>query len=274
MIHINEQQVSLSGEHSIAELAEKFKPDSDIFIVNGYPADRLTTVSDGDRCVFIKKGETPAPEEFQAMLTARHTPGIQEKIRKARVAVLGLGGLGSAVAAALAKIGIGKMLLSDYDVVEPSNLNRQQYFTDQIGMLKTRALRENLLRMNPFLTLELIEEELTENSLPSFFHDVDVLVECFDSSQMKAATLRSVLTRMTKVSYIGSSGMAGYASNNSIVTKMLQPGIYMVGDDISEARPGQGLMAPRVGIAAHHQANQVLRLIVGEEERRRDEHTA
>ncbi len=272
MLQVNEQTVPFIKKLSIEDLAKAYKPNADLFILNGFPVSAKTVVQDGDNCVLIRKGAPPAAGEFTALLTARHTPGVHKKIQKVTVAILGLGGLGSAVAGALAKIGIGKMLLSDYDIVEPSNLNRQHYFIDQIGLLKTRALQENLLRMNPLLSLELIEEQLTEKSLPSFFENVDVLVECFDDPEMKAATLRSVLSQMKNVSYIGSSGMAGYADNNTIRTRMLQPGIYIVGDEVSEAGPGQGLMAPRVGIAAHHQANQVLRIILGEEEKRKDEY--
>ena len=271
MLTVNEQQIPYSGEQTIGELAALHKPRADLFILNGYPVSSTKTVQDGDTCVLIVKGETPTPEEMTILLSARHTPGIQEKIRHATIAVLGLGGLGSAVAGAMAKIGIGKMLLSDYDVVEPSNLNRQHYFVDQIGMLKTRALKDNLLRMNPSLTLELFENQLTEHDIPIFFRDVDVLVECFDDPAMKAATLRCILseTTMKHVAYVGSSGMAGFGDSNTIRTRKIRPGIYICGDETSAARPGQGLMAPRVGIAAHHQANQVLRLILQEDEGRK-----
>lgn len=264
MLLVNEQPVPFhqGSDLTIGEIAARHKPGADIFILNGYPVPAGTLVDDGDSCTLIRTGEIPTPEEMNILLTARHTPGIQDKIRKSCVAVLGLGGLGSTVAGAMAKIGIGKMLVSDYDRVEPSNLNRQHYFIDQIGMMKTRALKENLLRMNPSLSLQLIEERLTEPDLPGLFRHVDVLIECFDDPAMKAATLRSVLTQMPKVAYIGSSGMAGYGENNRIVTRMIRPGIYIVGDEESAAQPGQGLMAPRVGIAAHHQANQALRLLL------------
>ncbi len=264
MLLINEHPVSLHNDEelTIGGLAALHKPGADIFILNGHPVSPDTRVRDGDSCTLIRRGEIPTPEEMDSLLTARHTPGIQHKIKQATIAILGLGGLGSAVAGAMAKIGIGKMLVSDYDVVEPSNLNRQHYFVDQIGMRKTSALRDNLLRMNPSLSLQLIEEKLTESDLPDLFRHVDVLIECFDDPVMKAATLRSVLTEMETVAYVGSSGMAGYGESNRIVTKMIRPGIYIVGDENSAARPGQGLMAPRVGIAAHHQANQALRLLL------------
>jgi sulfur carrier protein ThiS adenylyltransferase len=268
MISVNEQFFPFVSGQTIGDISAILKPGADIFILNGFPVASDTLVCDGDCCSLIQKGIAPSPEERDALLSARHTPGIHKKIRCATIAILGLGGLGSAVAGAMAKIGIGKMLLSDYDVVEPSNLNRQHYFVDQIGMLKTRALQENLLRMNPSVSLELIEEQLTESRLPHLFGNVDVLIECFDDPVMKAATLRSVLTDMKGVAYVGSSGMAGFGTNNTIHTKTLRPGIYVVGDETSAAAPGMGLMAPRVGIAAHHQANQTLRILLGEEKGR------
>lgn len=263
MLSVNEQTFTFRPGMTIGDVAFINKPTADLFILNGFPVSADTKVQDGDTCTLIQKGVRPSSVEINTLLAARHTPGIQIKIKHATIAILGLGGLGSAVAGAMAKIGIGKMLLSDYDVVEPSNLNRQHYFIDQIGMLKTDALKDNILRMNPSLSLELIKERLTESMLPGLFSDVDVLIECFDDPAMKAATLRSVLTEMKNVTYIGSSGIAGFGNNNKIRTRMERPGIYIVGDETSEARPGMGLMAPRVGIAAHHQANQALRIILG-----------
>ena len=264
MLTVNEHTVPFHDNQSIAKLAQSHKPDADLFILNGFPATPDTEIQDGDKLSLICKGQTPSAEELDSLLSARHTPGIQKQIKRASIAILGLGGLGSAVAGALAKIGIGKMLLSDYDVVEPSNLNRQHYFVDQIGMPKTKALRDNLLRMNPAISLELIDKQLTETDIPEFFSNVDILIECFDDAVMKASALRAVMNTMPDVAYIGSSGMAGFGENNSIVTKEIRPGMYVVGDAVSEAKPGCGLMAPRVGIAAHHQANQALRIILGD----------
>lgn len=265
MLFVNEHAVPFPRDRTltIGELASLHKPGADIFIRNGHPVDPETLLEDGDHCSLIRRGEIPPPDELEFLLASRHTPGIHARIKKGCIGILGLGGLGSTVAGAMAKIGIGKMLISDYDRVEPSNLNRQHYFIDQIGMMKTRALKDNLLRMNPSLSLQLIEKRLREADLADLFGQVDVLVECFDDPAMKAATLRSVLTQMPGVAYVGSSGMAGYGENNQIRTRMVRPGIYIVGDETSAAQPGQGLMAPRVGIAAHHQANQALRLLLG-----------
>ena len=104
---------------------------------------------EGDRVVFIRRGEVPSADELEGLMVSRHTPGVHAKVKAATVGIAGLGGLGSAIAVALARTGVGCLVLADFDVVEPSNLNRQQYFVDQIGMYKTEALAENLARINP-----------------------------------------------------------------------------------------------------------------------------
>jgi len=264
MLRVNERPFPFQDGLTLADLAREIKPGADVFIVNGYPAAAGDTVRDGDACWLIRKGEHPGPDEMERLLYARHTPGVQEKIKNSAVGVMGLGGLGSVVAVALARVGVGRLLLADFDVVEPSNLNRQQYFIDQVGEKKTQALRRNLARVNPYLTVEVFDGELNAGNIPLVFHGVDVLAECFDGARTKAMALQTVLTSMPGVGYVGSSGMAGHGDNNLIVTRKVRPGVYIVGDGEAEARPGHGLMAPRVGIAAHHQANQVLRILLGE----------
>lgn len=200
---------------------------------------------------------------LEEVLSQRHGAEIQGRIGKSTVGIMGLGGLGSAVAVALTRIGIGKLLLADYDVVELSNLNRQYYFLDQVGLPKTVALLDTLRRINPYVSFETINKRLTEEAIPGHFKDVDVLVECFDDPVMKPAALRAAMTELKNVGYVGASGMAGFGENNKIKTKLLYPHVYLAGDDESEVAENQGLMAPRVGICAHHQANQVLRILLG-----------
>ena len=265
MLCVNEKILPYREGIRIFDLVAACKPGADLFILNGYPVSAETVLADGDICCLIRRGETPTAEEMQSMLVARHTPGVHELVKQAHVGIMGLGGLGSAVAGALARIGIGKLILADYDVVEPSNLNRQQYFISQIGMLKTEALKENLLQMNPYLSVETVNSRLTEESIPKIFREVDVLTECFDDPVMKAAALRTALISMPKAGYVGASGLAGYGDNNVIKTRKIHDHVYIIGDGTSAAGPGQGLMAPRVGIAAHHQANQILRILLGKD---------
>ncbi|MEN8143028.1 MAG: sulfur carrier protein ThiS adenylyltransferase ThiF [Thermodesulfobacteriota bacterium] len=264
MLLVNESPYEFTKDITPSDLAAKIKPEADLFIVNGFPSEATAVLEDGDSCWLIRKGEKPAADEMQRLLYARHTPGVHDKIKDAAVGVMGLGGLGSLVAIALARIGVGRLLLVDFDVVEPSNLNRQQYFVDQVGEKKTAALKENLSRINPYLVIETVDAVLTEESIPEVFGAVDVLAECFDGAEMKAAALRCALTALKGKGFVGASGVAGFEDNNTVCTRKIRDGVYVVGDGETAARPGQGLMAPRVGIAAHHQANQILRLLLGE----------
>jgi len=262
-IRVNELPLPLEGSATVGEVAARIRPDADIFIVNGYPVPPDTRLAAGDECWLIRRGEVPDADEMRRLLYARHTPGVQARIAAATVGIMGLGGLGSAVAVALARIGVGRLLLADYDVVEPSNLNRQHYFIDQVGLPKTEALAANLARINPYVAVETFCVELDADSMSEIFAGVDVLAECFDSAAMKALALRTVRTRMRGLAYVTASGMAGYGPNDTLRTRRLADRIYVVGDETTAARPGEGLMAPRVGIVAHMQANQVLRLLLG-----------
>ncbi len=202
-------------------------------------------------------------DDWDKALVARHGSKVHEVLAASVVGVMGLGGLGSAVVMALARIGIGRIIVADYDRVELTNLNRQHYFADQVGLLKADAILANIRRVNPFLVVEAIREKLTEDSIPSFFEGVDVLLECFDDPVMKASALRAVRTSLRSIPYVAASGMAGCGDNNLIRTRLLSSQIYLVGDEESAIGPGVGLMAPRVGIAAHHQANQAVRILLG-----------
>ncbi|NTV14282.1 MAG: sulfur carrier protein ThiS adenylyltransferase ThiF [Desulfobulbaceae bacterium] len=262
MILVNEQPYQYMAGLTVSSLATNVKPNADIFIVNGFPVSGKTILHDHDSCWLIRRGEMPDAQEMERLLYARHTPGVHDRIKSSSVGIMGLGGLGSMVAFALARIGIGHLLLVDFDVVDPSNLNRQNYFIDQVGIKKTAALRNNLERVNPYLKIDTIDTVLTEQSIPTIFKNVDVLAECFDSAEMKAAAMRCALTALKGTPFVGASGLAGYGDNNLIITSKIREGVYLVGDRETAARPGEGLMAPRVGIAAHHQANQILRLLL------------
>lgn len=265
MLWVNERPRPFSKGMRLANLIASEKPEADLLIVNGFPVVPDTVLRDGDHCWLIRRGEIPTSDEIDFLLHARHTPGVHDRVKQATVAIMGIGGLGSAVAVALARIGIGRMLLADFDLVEPTNLNRQHYFIDQIGMAKTEALRETLVRINPHLVIDVINQRLNAASIATLFAEVDVLVECFDDAAMKADALRVALTDLEGVGYVGASGVAGFGDNNDIRTRRIGEQVYLVGDGESAAAPGQGLMAPRVGIAAHQQANQVLRILLGED---------
>ena len=265
-IKVNEKEVRIPPGTRILKLKEQFKPSSDLIIYNGFPITEDRAVSNGDEIVLITRGEIPPPGELECLMLARHTPGVHGKIKSSVVGIAGLGGLGSPVAIALARIGIGTLILADFDVVEPSNLNRQQYFCHQIGIPKVEALRETLLKINPYVRILIHHERLDPTNVERIFRDARVIVEAFDRADQKAMLINVVSEKLPKAYIVAASGVAGYGDNNEIKTVRFSRRIYIVGDQKTPAQPGTGLMAPRVGIAAHHQANTVLRILLGEEE--------
>ncbi|HQB38718.1 MAG TPA: sulfur carrier protein ThiS adenylyltransferase ThiF [Deltaproteobacteria bacterium] len=265
-ITLNEKPCTVENISTIGDLADRFKPGADVLILNGFPVPAHTPFSAGDSVFLIKRGEIPFQEELEALMVARHTPGVHARLKAATVGIAGAGGLGSAIAVALARIGVGKLVVADFDVVEPSNLNRQQYFIDQIGMLKVDALAENLKRINPYVKMVTVPGLLTPVNIPEIFSGCSIVVEALDRADMKAMLVDTVLEQMPKATVVAASGLAGYGPNNEIITRKVSRRLYLSGDGTSAARPGSGLMAPRVAIAAGHQANQVVRIILGEED--------
>jgi sulfur carrier protein ThiS adenylyltransferase len=260
-IRLNERSHEIDEGTMLFALRDAVKPSADVVILNGAAMTEDAPLNEGDEVSLITRGETPSADELEALMAARHTPGVHEKLKSATVGIAGLGGLGSAIAVALARVGIGKLIIADFDVVEPSNLNRQQYFIDQIGLPKTEALVSNLRKINPYVQVEEHTVKLTPDNL-QLFDEVDVMIEALDRADQKAMLLQAFTSEKPDVPFIGASGMAGYASGETIGIKKMGKNIYIVGDLETGAQPGCGLMAPRVGIAASMQANLALRLIV------------
>jgi len=264
-IQLNEVPFGLAEETSLYQLRTQQKPDADILILNGFPATDDCLLKDEDQIIMIKRGEIPAASQLEALMMARHTPGVHSRIAQSTVGIAGAGGLGSNIAIALARVGVGQLVIADFDLVEPSNLNRQQYFIDQIGLPKVVALKENLKRINPYVKVKIYEGKIDPQNLRKVFTAVDVMVEAFDAPEQKAMLTTAHLQQSPDCPLVAASGMAGYASSNRIQTKKIRHNLYVVGDQATAAMPGQGLMAPRVSIAAGHQANAVLRLLLGEQ---------
>lgn len=262
-IWLNEQQIQINPGTTLLALRDKMKPEADVVILNGHAENSDPLLCAEDRIVLIRRGEQPSAEELESQLVARHSPGVHKKVRVATIGIAGVGGLGSPVAIALARSGVGRLIVADFDVVEPSNLNRQQFFIDQLGLPKVEALRQTLARINPYVTVITHRTRLTPGNIPEIFADVDVLVEAFDAADQKAMLVETFLSFFPDRPLIAASGLAGYGPSGAIRTRRVTDRLYLVGDETSAARPGEGLMAPRVGIAAHHQANAVLRLLLG-----------
>lgn len=207
----------------------------------------------------------PTRAEIQGCLEQRHTKAVQDRLSAAKVAVAGLGGLGSAVAIALARVGVGSLHLIDCDRVELSNLNRQQYGLNQLGRPKPEALRDEIRRFAPYCNIRTDFVRLTEENAPSLLAEDMYVCEAFDDPEEKAMLTDCVLAGLPGKYLVGASGMAGFGDSNQIVTKRITARYWICGDGVSAAGQSTGLMAPRVMICAAHQANMIVRLILGEE---------
>jgi len=263
-ILLNEQPYTIHRGATLGDLRRQAKPDADILILNGALADATCPLHDGDHVVLITRGQQPSPEELDALLTARHTPGVHAVMKRSCVGIAGLGGLGSTAAVALARMGVGRLILVDFDVVEPSNLNRQQYFVCQIGQPKALALAETLARINPCVHCESHVATITPENLPALFSTVNVLIEAFDRADQKAMLATYWQRLFPAVPLVMASGVAGIGPATTVSVHQCGRNLYVVGDMESAAQPGRGLMAPRVGIAAHIQATMAVRLLLGD----------
>ena len=196
-------------------------------------------------------------------LLKRNVKGISEKLKKAKVCILGLGGLGSNVATLLARSGIGYLKLVDFDIVEASNLNRQQYRISHIGMKKTEAIKTIIKEINPFVEIDTLDIKVDRENILSVVEDIEIVVEAFDKAETKAMAIEELLTNKNKI-VISASGMAGLGSANEVITRKIKENFYLIGDNYSDYEEYSGIMSTRVMLCAAHQANMVLRLILGE----------
>ena len=203
----------------------------------------------------------PTKEEWNKALVERHGEKLQTKFSSVTVAICGLGGLGSNVAISLARAGIGKLILIDFDRVDITNLHRQQYKANQLGMNKTDALRDNLLEIAPYVTLETHTICVKEENATHLLQGADIICEAFDDAECKAMLTNLVLEEMPDKYLVAASGMAGFGSANSIRTRKITSKFYLCGDEESDVQSEGSLVASRVMLCAAHQAHTVLRIL-------------
>ena len=204
----------------------------------------------------------PTKEAMKESWDGRFPMALYEKLQSSEVAIAGLGGLGSHIAVMLARSGIGKLHLVDFDKVDISNLNRQEYDIRHLGKLKTEALAERLLEINPYLTLCVDTVRVTPENVSSLFARQRIVCEAFDAAEQKAMLINTLLEQCPDTVVVSGNGMAGFGDANAIQTRKAGSRLYLCGDGRTDVQDGTGLMAARVGICAGHQANQVIRLIV------------
>lgn len=203
----------------------------------------------------------PSYEEIYRALEQRHGAELQKKLSAASVAVCGLGGLGSNIAICLARAGIGRLHIIDFDRVDITNINRQQYFLEQIGQYKTDALKNTLEKINPYCKIITDCVKLTRENIPHILSEDHIICEAFDKAENKAELVNCVLENMREKYVVAASGMAGTDSADKIRTTRVMKRFYVCGDFESDIADGMGLVSSRVMVCAAHQAHKVIQII-------------
>ncbi len=206
----------------------------------------------------------PTKEEWHKALCHRQGEELQKCFSSATVAICGLGGLGSNIAFSLARAGIGRLILIDFDRVDISNLHRQQYKASQIGRYKTEALLENLKEAAPYGEFDIHTVRITEDNALELLNGADIICEAFDSAEAKAMITNFVLEKMPDKYLVAASGMAGLGSANAIKTRRITSKFYLCGDEVSDVNDNTCLISSRVMLCAAHQAHAVLRILSGQ----------
>jgi sulfur carrier protein ThiS adenylyltransferase len=206
---------------------------------------------------------TPLPPSVAAAedLFSKRDPRVLAALRKGTVGIAGAGGLGSNIAVSLARAGVGRLIVADRDVIEASNLNRQQYFVSQIGRRKVTALKENLEAINPYSEYIVADIEITAANVVPVFGEADVMVEAFDGAEAKRMLIEAWLSQRPSRPIVAASGLAGYGGNRKLHSRRIGD-LYVCGDEESQCPEGVSPMAPRVAIVANLQANLVVALLV------------
>ncbi|MDD6207418.1 MAG: sulfur carrier protein ThiS adenylyltransferase ThiF [Clostridiales bacterium] len=190
----------------------------------------------------------------------------KERLGQAKVAIAGLGGLGSNIAFALVRSGVRNLHLVDFDRVDESNLNRQQYRMEHIGRYKTEALKEELEEIRGDLCITTDCVKVTPDNVAELFGTEEILCEAFDRAEQKAMLVETALSQLPEIKVVSGCGMAGFSTGNSIRTRKISSRFYLSGDETNGVESGLLLTAARVSICAGHEANMAIRLILGYDE--------
>lgn len=204
----------------------------------------------------------PDRSDVDRALSSRLTEEMYEAVRSSRIGIAGLGGLGSNIAAMLVRAGVSDLVIADHDIVDITNINRQNYYLEQIGTRKTDATEALLRGINPYITVTKHFTKLDPSNIRNIFEECDIVCEAFDIPSEKAMLINTLLEECPHIKIISGSGMAGYGRSNDITTKRIFQNLHMCGDGIDMEDSAGGLMSPRVNICAGHMANMVLTLLI------------
>ncbi|MDA3884170.1 MAG: sulfur carrier protein ThiS adenylyltransferase ThiF [Candidatus Delongbacteria bacterium] len=190
---------------------------------------------------------------------SKNVPGMTEVLSRSTVGIAGCGGLGSNAAVALVRAGIGSLVIADHDIVESSNLNRQYFFSDDVGKKKVKALEEKLLQINPQCSIKVVDKKLEKHDICHVFSKVDILIEAFDKAESKQWLIEEWSTVYPKRPIISGNGLGGIGKIDRLVVKKIGS-LYFCGDGSSSEK--EGLCSARVSIVANMQATTAIELLM------------
>ena len=189
------------------------------------------------------------------------SPEQSSLLQAAQVAIFGLGGLGSNVAMWLARLGVGQLLLYDFDRVELSNLNRQYYFVEDVGEYKAVALLKHLRAVNPYGDYQSRVVRLTQDNLAELVGTAPIICEALDKPEAKALLVNGVLESFPDKFLVAASGLAGFGTSDSMQVRQITPHFYLCGDG-SSSFLDLPLCGARVGLCAAQEALTIARIIL------------
>lgn len=200
--------------------------------------------------------------EFAQAVDSRNNTPVYGVMKQAHVGIAGLGGLGSNIAAALVRNGVGQLTLADFDTVELSNINRQLYSISHIGRKKAEALPEILSGINPFCQITAHDVRITADNCAKLFSGCNIIIEAFDLPDQKAMLVNTVMEQMPEKHIISGNGLAGFGNANGIQTRIITDKLTLCGDGMTDIADGVGLTASRVMVCAGHMASRAVEIIL------------
>jgi adenylyltransferase/sulfurtransferase len=233
-----------------------------------------TSLADGDSVYILPAvagGVDLAGEDFQRysrqiMLEEIGFTGM-EKIRNAKVCVIGVGGIGNPIVTQLTAMGIGKLKIVDRDVVEISNLHRQHLYSDKdIGKVKVEVAAERLKAMNPAADLEPAPLSVTKYTAEGIVSGFDVVIDALDSIDARYALNDACLKFNIPFIYGGALGMVGsictILPNKSACLRCIFPALS---EDDMPTCSTEGVHPSILYLVGGIQVSEAVKIIIGQQ---------
>lgn len=198
-------------------------------------------------------------------LLAEFGPDGQEKLKAARVLIVGLGGLGSPAALYLAAAGVGTLLLADDDRLHISNLQRQiLYRSNETGQPKAVLAKHHLQSLNPQVEYLVLDQRMQGEVLEETVSQVDLVLDCSDNMSTRQAINAACVKHKTSLISASAVGVGGQMM---VLTPPFTQGCYrcLWPDDAEPQRNCRtaGVLGPVVGVMGTLQALEALKMLAG-----------